>query len=77
MYKDDKIIIAVCNKCGRTWNGDADLAKEGVCTVKIDWGYFSNKDGETHQFCLCEDFYDEMIKKFRIPVRVIERTELL
>ena len=45
--------------------------------MKIDWGYFSNKDGETHQFCLCEDCYDEMIKKFRIPVHVSERTELL
>ena len=77
MYKEDKIIIAVCNKCGRTWNSDADLAKEGGCTVKIDWVYFSNKDGETHQFCLCEDCYDEMIKKFRIPVHVSERTELL
>ena len=77
MHKEDKIIKAICNRCGRMLIGEANLIKEGACTVRIDWGYFSHKDGETHQFCLCEECYDEIVKTFQIPVDISERTELL
>ena len=77
MHKEDKIIKAICNRCGRMLIGEANLIKEGACTVRIDWGYFSHKDGETHQFCLCEECYDEIVKTFQIPVDISERTDLL
>lgn len=28
--------------------------------IQKQWGYFSQKDGETHTFCICERCYDEM-----------------
>lgn len=77
MYKNDKTTKIVCNKCGRELSGEPELLREGVCSVRVEWGYFSRKDGETHQFHLCEDCYDALVKSFRIPVRIRERTELL
>ena len=41
---------------------------EGVLPVDIAWGYFSKKDTQRHQFDLCEDCYDEIIRGFAIPV---------
>ena len=60
---------AWCNMCG--------TVEEGVCTVEVEFGYFSRKDGETHTFDLCEDCYDELIRKFRVPVEIKERQEFL
>lgn len=77
MYKNDKDKKIICNKCGRELSEEAGLLREGVCTVEVDWGYFSHKDGERHQFDLCEECYDELVKSFRIPIRVKERTELV
>ena len=77
MCKNDKTTKAVCNRWRRELKGEKELIKEGACIVKIDWGYFSDKDGETHQFCLCEKCYDEMVRLFRIPVCISERKELL
>lgn len=77
MYRNDKNTKIICNKCGRELSGNAELLKEGVCTVEVDWGYFSRKDGENHQFHLCEECYDVLIKSFRVPVRIRERTEMI
>lgn len=77
MYKSDKNKNVICNKCGRELAGSPELLKEGVCSVEVNWGYFSRKDGENHQFNLCEDCYDELVKSFRIPIRIRERTELV
>ena len=59
--------LSVINKKFRGGNHD-----EG----KKQWGYFSKRDGEIHSFLLCEDCYDEMVKKFVIPPMVTEATEL-
>lgn len=79
MYNQDKNenVTVICNKCGKKIAKNLDLIREGVCTVEIDWGYFSEKDGENHQFCLCEKCYDELVKGFSVPVRIRTRTELL
>ena len=45
--------------------------------MEVEFGYFSRKDGETHTFDLCEDCYDELIRKFRVPVEIKERQEFL
>ena len=67
----------VCNRCGKKIKIDQGAAAEGVCTVQVQWGYFSRKDGERHTFDLCEDCYDEIVREFTIPVKIEPYTELL
>lgn len=66
-----------CNHCGKEIKTENQMAKEGVAEITLHWGYFSNKDGETHKICLCEDCYDHWIREFAIPVLIEENTELL
>jgi hypothetical protein len=51
---------------------DNDMIREGVLQVGWDWGYFSEKDGERHTFCLCEACYDRIREQFVLPVTVEE-----
>ena len=50
---------------------------EGAFPGHVQWGYFSEKDGEVHDFDLCESCYDKWIGSFRIPVEVKRENELL
>lgn len=69
--------IKACNKCGKEISAKYDaLFGEGVI-VRVDWGYFSAKDGQRHTFCLCEECYDKIVSEFEIPVTIEEKTELL
>ena len=61
-----------CNLCGRTIKEKEDFFKG-----EKEWGYFSGKDLECHEFYLCEHCYDELVKKFKIPVSVKEKKEVL
>lgn len=67
-----KINQIICNCCKKEIAVIDGFAREGVFSVDFDWGYFSGKDGETHSFDLCEACYDEVIRKFRVPVEVKE-----
>lgn len=58
----------VCNKCGRKLKVENGMLREGIFEAKQNFGYFSNKDGRTHEFDLCEACYDEFIATFVIPV---------
>ena len=40
-------------------------------------GYFSEKDGETHRFCICESCYDRIRAGFQIPVEIETAQEYL
>ena len=51
--------------------------REDYISIKKEWGYFSNKDGQIHIFHICESCYDTWTGQFRIPVKVEEQTELL
>nr|WP_178631181.1 hypothetical protein [uncultured Mediterraneibacter sp.] len=62
----------ICNRCGREIQAENGQPTAGVFSVDYQWGYFSEKDGETHRFDLCESCYDEWIKEFLIPVTVEE-----
>ncbi len=62
----------ICNRCGREIQAENGQPTAGVFSVDYQWGYFSEKDGETHRFDLCESCYDELIKEFLIPVTVEE-----
>ena len=66
-----------CNFCGKEIQVDKDMTIEGVAAFEIDWGYFSDKDGEKHQFRLCESCYDKITKQFKVPIDVINNVELV
>lgn len=72
-----KLTRAVCNMCGRQLKLQNGYLREGCFTADVSFGYFSRKDGVTHHFDLCEDCYDEMTARFRVPVEAEEGTELL
>lgn len=65
----DKII---CNKCGKEICVNEGRPETDVLTVEKRWGYFSRKDNEIHEFDLCEECYDEMIRTFAIQVTMGE-----
>lgn len=66
-----------CNKCGRKLKVCNTIIQEGIFSTDYSFGYFSEKDGETHSFDLCEACYDEMIAGFVLPVQIKDNTELL
>lgn len=74
---EKKIEVVKCNKCGAEIKKQDDMLLEGVCRIEIEWGYFSNKDGEIHAFNLCEGCYDEWVRSFAIPLQIDEAKELL
>lgn len=66
-----------CNGCGKSIMTENGIVREGIASVELDWGYFSEKDGEHHSFCLCESCYDRFVKSFVVPVTVSEKNELI
>ena len=66
-----------CNMCGKRMRIEAGIPKEDFVVLEKQWGFFSQKDGEIHQICLCEDCYDKWIRTFTIPPKVKETTEYL
>lgn len=66
-----------CNMCGKKIKQNQELPMEDFVSVTKSWGYFSGKDGEIHEFELCETCYDEMISRFQIPVAPKEQKEML
>jgi ribosomal-protein-alanine N-acetyltransferase len=73
--RDNKNIY--CNGCGKEMVVENDIVKEGIFSIKYPFGYFSDKDGQIHQFDLCEKCYDQIIKNFQIPCQIEENTEYL
>lgn len=59
-----------CNKCGKTIQIENDILKEAVFSGANSWGYFSKKDGEMHEFDICEECYDAFVGSFKVPVNV-------
>ena len=73
----NELIAVVCNECGKYLLVENGILKEGCFEGDAVFGYFSKKDGQIHSFDLCEDCYDKMIARFRIPVQDREAMELL
>lgn len=72
----------VCNCCGkrvklRNSEGADIIPKTEFITIEKDWGYFSEKDGETHRITICESCYDKWIAGFAIEPEIRENTELM
>lgn len=66
-----------CNKCGKKVKYVEGFLKEDFFEATKEWGYFSNKDLQTHKFNLCEKCYDELVKEFVIPVLILDKKEAL
>lgn len=69
-----------CNKCGETIKEAAQqgvdgvvayTAKESECfSAEVNWGYWSKKDTERHEWELCEGCYDAFVATFAIPPKI-------
>jgi hypothetical protein len=57
-----------CNQCGKVIVYGEGTNQEDFLTVKKEWGYFSRKDLELHEFHLCEDCYDKLVQHFQVPI---------
>lgn len=75
--KNNSLLEAVCNGCGKNMCVENGLLKEAIFEAKQSFGYFSQKDGETHKFDLCESCYDKMIGAFAVPVVKLEEKEIM
>lgn len=66
----------LCNGCGGPI-GSCGESREDALRVRKEWGYFSTRDLEVHEFNLCEKCYAELIRSFVIPVTISEKVEVL
>ncbi len=66
-----------CNSCGKVMKVENGILKEDAFEATKEWGYFSNRDMEVHQFNLCEECYDKITSKFVIPVEIRKKREAL
>jgi ribosomal-protein-alanine N-acetyltransferase len=76
-YQNKILQKVVCNNCKKELHVVNGILQEGCFQGKQRFDYFSDKDGEIHEFDLCEQCYDSMIQKFQIPVSQKEETEFL
>lgn len=65
--KKKETVKIICNMCGKEIEIRNGIPEEEVLTVEKKWGYFSGKDGEVHQFDLCEACFDKLEGAFQIP----------
>ena len=67
----------ICNRCGIELKMKNDIVYEDYLCIQKKWGFFSEKDGMTQEFILCEKCVERMEKDFLIPSKWYETTELL
>lgn len=69
--------IYICNQCGKEIFEENGITKEDFIRIIKRWGYFSHKDGVTHEVCLCEQCYDQWIGGFSVPVTPCDTVEII
>ena len=69
--------LIYCNKCGRLIKTHNGIPVEDFIKTKKSWGYFSEKDGRTQEFVLCEDCVEWLEKEFFRPSRIYETVEMI
>ena len=74
---EKKVYEVYCNSCGKKIETTDSTKREDYISIKKEWGYFSNKDTEHHEFDLCEACYDRITADFVIPITVKKEKELL
>lgn len=76
-YSNQILTKVVCNQCKREMLVENGMLKESCFSARHTFGYFSQMDGEIHEWDLCEDCYQKLIASFEIPITIQEETELL
>ena len=66
-----------CNKCGKEIKVMNEIPREDYILVHKKWGYFSEKDGKTQKFILCEACVEKLEKEFILPSTWSDTTEML
>lgn len=66
----------LCNGCGRTIPCGGHEHQDAL-RVRKEWGYFSERDLEVHEFNLCEECYEKLTQEFVIPVSITQKLEVL
>ena len=74
---EKKVYEVYCNSCGKKIETTDSTKREDYISIKKEWGYFSNKDTEHHEFDLCEACYDRITADFVIPLTGKKEKELL
>ncbi|MCM1088288.1 MAG: hypothetical protein NC419_09030 [Muribaculaceae bacterium] len=77
LKEETKLVTVHCNCCNKELLVENGILKDECIHISHDFGYFSTRDGETHQFDLCEECYTKIVAKFQIPVETTQRQELL
>lgn len=80
VYLDEKkaeLVTVVCNSCRKELLVENGILKEECIHIEHNFGFFGLRDGECDRFDLCEECYQKMIARFRIPVEKWDRKELL
>ena len=72
-----RLTKVVCNGCGQNIPCSGNIIIGAALSFRAEWGYFSDKDGQVHNFDICENCYDKIVKNFTIPVDIQEKTEFL
>lgn len=67
----------ICNGCGKKIIVSKGIMREGVFSVIYNWDFFSEKDGETHHWDLCEECYDHLMSDFCIGADIEEQVEFI
>ena len=73
----EKTAGVICNKCGRSLPVNNDIIMADFIEINKKWGYFSDKDGKSYRFILCEECSDKLMKEFVVPVQIEDTRELL
>lgn len=73
----EHVNVINCNMCGKKVKSSQGILKEEMFEAKKEWGFFSSKDTEIHSFNICEKCYDDLIKTFKIPIKIGEKFEIL
>ncbi len=66
--KKQKAVNIYCNKCSKEIPKKDKTHFSDFLEINKQWGYFSDSDGETHSFDICQDCYNEFISSFKIPI---------
>jgi hypothetical protein len=75
--KDNKLVRAVCNCCGKELLVEEGILKEECIHMEHQFGFFGTRDGECDSFDLCQACYHKITAAFQIPPEQWERKELL
>lgn len=78
-YQNGESVLTevICNCCGKKIVVNKGIAAEDYISVEKMWGYFSNRDGEYHNWELCEQCYDRIVEQFAIPIEKKIENELV